>query len=67
LIEFRKNHEALRLTNATEVANNVEYFWINNEVILLKINGKSSVAGEVSDGIIVVFNATNSSKSFQLT
>ena len=67
LIEFRKNHAALRMTTAEEVAENVRYQWITNEVLLFEINGKDSVADEVSDGIVVIFNATTSSKTVNLT
>lgn len=66
LIEFRKNHAALRLTSAKEVEANVKYHWITNEVIMFAINGKDSVADEVSDGIIVIFNATKSDKAVDL-
>lgn len=66
LIEFRKNHASLRLATAEEVAANVTYKWITNEVVLFDIKGKGSVADEVSDGIVVIFNATTNSKSFNL-
>ncbi len=66
LIAFRKNHAALRLTTAEAVAENVQYHWITNEVIMFVINGKESVAGEISDGIVIIFNATNSKKSVDL-
>lgn len=66
LIEFRKNHAALRLTTAAEVSANVEYKWITNEVVLFDINGKSSVAEEVADGIVVIFNAANETKAINL-
>ena len=66
LIEFRKNHEALRLDTAAEVAKNVTYHWVTNDVILYTINGKSSVPGEVADGIVVIYNASSSSKSINL-
>lgn len=67
LIEFRKNHAALRLTSAAEVAENVEYKWITNEVVMFVINGKESVETEVSDGIVVIFNATGSAKEIDLS
>ena len=67
LIEFRKNHAALRLTTAAEVAKNVKYHWVTNEVVLFNIQGKNSVPEEVSDGIVVIFNATTSSKTVNLS
>ncbi len=66
LIEFRKNHAALRLDSADAVAANVKYHWVTNEVILFAINGKDSVPDEVSDGIIIIFNATKAPKSVKL-
>ena len=61
LIQFRKAHAALRLSTAQEVAANVSYKWITNEVVLFDIKGKASVAGEEADGIVVIFNATTNS------
>ncbi|MEE1196490.1 MAG: type I pullulanase [Lachnospiraceae bacterium] len=67
LIQFRKNHAALRLTTAEDVAANVKYKWITNEVLLFDINGKDSISDEVSDGIVVIFNASAASKTINLT
>ena len=67
LIAFRKNHAALRLTTAADVSANVKYHWITNEVLMFVINGKESIQGEVSDGIIVIFNANTTSKTVDLT
>lgn len=66
LIEFRKNHAALRLTSAADVKANVRYQWITNEVVMFVIGGKDKIAGEVSDGIVVIFNATTSPKAVNL-
>lgn len=66
LIAFRKNHAALRLTTAEAVEQNVKYHWITNEVIMFVINGKEQIAGEVSDGIVIIFNATNTEKEVDL-
>ena len=66
LIEFRKNHAALRLTSAADVEKNVKYKWITNEVVMFVIGGKDTIEGEVSDGIVVIFNATNSKKVINL-
>lgn len=66
LIEFRKNHAALRLDSAEAVAANVRYHWITNEVIMFVVSGKDSVPAEVSDGIVIIFNAAKSAKSVNL-
>lgn len=58
LIAFRKAHPALRLTTAEDVAANVTYKWITNEVVLFDIKGKGSVIDETCNGIVVIFNAT---------
>lgn len=65
LIEFRKNHAALRLTTAADVAQNVRYVWLNDNVIMFVIDGKN-VADEVSDGIVVIFNAADSEQTVDL-
>ena len=66
LIAFRKNHAALRLTTAAEVKANVQYKWISNELVMFVINGKDSIADEVSDGIVVIFNANTEAKDVDL-
>ena len=66
LIEFRKAHAALRLTSKEEVAANVDYRWITNELVLFNIKGKGSVKNEVSDGIVVIFNAPKQTKTVDL-
>ena len=66
LIEFRKNHEALRLTTKEEVAANVTYKKVANDVILFNIKGKANVPGEVSDGIVIIFNASDSKQTINL-
>ena len=66
LIALRKAHAALRLTTKEAVAANVDYRWITNELVLFNIKGKGSVPGEVSDGIVVIFNATKSAKTVDL-
>jgi pullulanase len=66
LIELRKAHAALRLTTKEDVAANVDYRWITNELVLFNIKGKGSVKGEVSDGIVVIFNATGTAKTVDL-
>lgn len=66
LVAFRKAHAALRLTTKADVAQNVTYRWITNELVLFNIKGKNSVAGEVSDGIVVILNATKQAKTVDL-
>ena len=66
LIALRKAHAALRLTTKADVAANVTYRWITNELVLFDIKGKDSVPGETSDGIVVIFNATNTAKAVNL-
>jgi pullulanase len=66
LISFRKAHPALRLSSAAAVAENVTYKWITNELVLFEINGRGNVAGEESEQIIVIFNATSSAKEIDL-
>ena len=56
LIQFRKNHAALRLTAAEEVKENVRYQKMADDVVLFEINGK--VNGEEAQGIVVIFNAS---------
>lgn len=66
LIAFRKNHAALRLTTAAEVKANVQYKWISEELVIFVINGKDSIADEVSDGIVVIFNANTAAKDVDM-
>ena len=67
LISFRKAHPALRLTTAAEVAENVVYKWITNELVLFEIKGAGSVAGETAETIIVIFNATAEEKKIDFS
>ena len=57
LIAFRKAHAALRLTTKDDVNAAICYRWITNELVLFDIKGKDTVKNEVSDNIIVIFNA----------
>ena len=67
LIRFRKAHTALRLSTAAEVAKNVTYKWITNELVLFEIKGHGSVSGESSESIVVIFNATTEPKQIDFT
>jgi pullulanase len=62
LIRFRKAHAALRLSTAEEVAQNVTYKWITNELVLFEIKGCDRVTGENAKEIMVIFNATTEPK-----
>ncbi len=65
LIEFRKNHAALRLTTTQEVTNNVKSHVLKSSVILYEINGKANVTDEVADKIITIYNASGSDYTVQ--
>lgn len=65
LIEFRKNHQALRLTTKDDVNKYVKFTWIENNVVMFNIAG-DKVQGEVSDGIIVIFNSNSTAKTFSI-
>lgn len=67
LISFRKAHPALRLATAEEVAQNVTYKWITNEVVLFSIAGSAAVEGEPAEQIVVIFNATTKECVIDLT
>jgi pullulanase len=58
LIAFRKNHAALRTTNGADAWNYVTYHKISDQTILFYISGYPNY--ECSDGIVVIFNASNS-------
>ena len=59
LIEFRKNHAALRLSSQALVEANMTATQHSTNVIVTTYKGKDNVAGEVSDGIVTIFNASN--------
>ena len=64
LIAFRKAHEALRMESNAAITANIDYTWITNEVVLFTIDG--AAAGDISDSIAVIFNATDSAKTVTL-
>ena len=64
LIEFRKAHKALRMTSNAAIKENITYTWIDNEVVMFTIDGKA--AGDISDSIVVIFNATKDAKTVNL-
>ena len=66
LIEFRKYHAALRLTSAADVKNNINSFTVADNTVMFVIKGRESIKNEVSDGIIVIFNADPSEREIDL-
>ena len=66
LIEFRKYHAALRLTSAADVKNNINSFTVADNTVMFVIKGRESIKEEVSDGIIVIFNADPAEREIDL-
>lgn len=66
LIDFRKSHPALRLASADDVAKNVTYKWITNELVLFEIQGWTAVSDEPAESFVVIFNATTKAQFIDL-
>ena len=65
LIEFRKAHPALRLTNAEDVKANVTSIsGLDNHVIAFDIKG--GVNGETADELYIIFNPNNEAQEIEL-
>lgn len=65
LIAFRKEHAALRLSNADDVRNSVTPIeGLDANVVAFNIAG--GIGGEVSDGLFVIFNANNAQTTVTL-
>ena len=65
LIEFRKAHPALRLTNAEDVQANVKSIsGLDNHVIAFQING--GVNGETAEELFIIFNPNNEAQEIEL-
>ncbi len=65
LIEFRKEHAALRMTTAQDVKTNITTITgLDDNVMAFKING--GVNGEVADNLFVVFNANETETEIEL-
>ncbi len=64
LIAFRKAHEALRMETRDQIDEYVDYTWVNNEVVMFTIDAKA--AGDISDSILVIFNATKNAAKVTL-
>ena len=64
LIEFRKNHAALRLSTFEDVADNVEEITgLDENVLAYSIKRCNK---EISDGIVVIYNPNNTSTTVKL-
>ena len=64
LIKFRQNHAALRLTSNADILNNVTCRMAEGGLVVFQING--GINGEISDGIVVIFNNNSGSKTVSL-
>lgn len=65
LIAFRKEHAALRMSDAEEVQNNITAMdGLDANVVAFSIAGGAN--GEVSDGLFVIFNANNAETTVTL-
>ena len=60
LVEFRKNHAALRCANGADAWNYVKYHKINDHCILFYVDGYPNY--ECSDGIVIIYNAQESTQ-----
>lgn len=68
LIEFRKNHAALRMTSYQDILENFKYIQSGQDdedsVVVYTLNGGAN--GEVSDGITVILNPSQNKKTINL-
>ena len=64
LIEFRKNHAALRCTSGSDAWNYVTYHKISDQTVLLYVSGYPNY--ECSNGIVIIFNGSSSSVNVNL-
>ena len=68
LIEFRKNHAALRMTSYQDILENFKYIQNGQDdedsVVVYTLNGGAN--GEVSDGITVILNPSQNKKTINL-
>ena len=60
LVDFRKNHAALRCPNGSDAWNHVQYRKINDHCILFYLDGYPNY--ECSDGIVIIYNAQESTQ-----
>lgn len=66
LLAFRKKHAVLRMAAADEAAANIRYHKVSDGVVLFELAGRDCVKGEVSDGMVVIFNASTAAKKIGL-
>ncbi|MDE7133196.1 MAG: type I pullulanase, partial [Lachnospiraceae bacterium] len=66
LIEFRQSHAALRRKSASDVQDNIQAKKLGDQTVMFVINGNDSISSEISDGIVVIFNAANSAQTINL-
>lgn len=68
LIEFRKNHAGLRMTSYDDILDHFTYLKKGKDdddcLVAYQIDGDAN--GEVSDGIIVILNASKNTKDLEL-
>ena len=55
LVNFRKNHAALRNTNGSDAWGYTQYYKINDHCIMFYVSGYPNY--ECSDGIVIIYNA----------
>ena len=60
LVEFRKNHAALRCNNGSDAWGYTSYHKINDHCIMFYVNGYPNY--ECSDGIVIIYNANESTQ-----
>jgi len=65
LIEFRKNHEALRLTTDEKVSEVLTTYSYENYLFAYKLDG-TKVDGEVADEIVIIYNASNEERGVNI-
>ena len=63
IIAFRKNHESLRLSTPEDVAAYVDSYRLGNDCMMYSFD---AVEGEVSDGILIIYNASTSDKTINI-
>ena len=64
LIQFRKNHAALRNPGGADAWNYTNYYKINDKCILFYISGYPNY--ECSDGIVIIFNANENGQGLNI-
>ena len=65
LIEFRKNHEALRLTTDAQISEVLTTYTYENYLLAYKLDG-TKVEGEVADEIVIIYNASDEERGVNI-